>query len=57
MGVGVVEAQGGVEADADPDTVPHPGHLSHLQAIKFRILNPLKNIIIRKILKNFEVTL
>ena len=54
MGVGVVEAQGGVEADADPDTVPHPGHLANLQALKLRRLNLLKKIRIGKTLKTLK---
>ena len=28
--VSVVEPQGGVQSDGDPDAVPHPGHLAHL---------------------------
>ena len=30
VGVGVVEPEGGVQPDRDPDTVTHPRHLPHL---------------------------
>ena len=52
MGVGVLEAQGGVNTAADPHTVPHPGHLSRLQAQQFSRLKLLKKMGIRKTLED-----
>ena len=33
LGVGVVQAEGGVKPDRDPDAVTHPGHLADLRLL------------------------